>query len=79
MINFRNGLSEQIINLQEALEDSDAPATGGMEGRREELDVQWREKRARADRILDVDIGAFNKLLKDQPQVQVQRKKKTIS
>ncbi len=79
VINFRNGLSEQIINLQEALEESDAPATGGMEGRREELDVQWREKRAKADRILDVDVGNFNKLLKDQPQVQVQRKKKTIS
>lgn len=79
VINFRNGLSEQIINLQEALEESDAPVTGGMEGRREELDAQWREKRAKADRILDVDIGAFNKLLKDQPQVQVQRKKKTIS
>lgn len=79
VINFRNGLSEQIINLQEALEESDAPVTDGMEGRREELDAQWREKRAKADRILDVDIGAFNKLLKDQPQVQVQRKKKTIS
>lgn len=79
VINFRNGLAEQIIYLQDVLEESDAPATSGVESRSEDLDTQWREKRAKADRILDVDIGNFNKLLKDQPQVQVQRKKKTIS
>lgn len=79
VINFRNGLAEQIIYLQDALEESDAPTTRGMESRSEDLDTQWRDKRAKADKILDVDIVNFNKLLKDQPQVQVQRKKKTIS
>ena len=56
-----------------------AAVTRGVETRSEDLDTQWREKRAKADKILDVDVGNFNKLLKDQPQVQVQRKKKTIS
>ena len=79
VINFRNGLADQIIFLQDAIEGSDAAVTRGVETRSEDLDTQWREKRAKADKILDVDVGNFNKLLKDQPQVQVQRKKKTIS
>jgi photosystem II stability/assembly factor-like uncharacterized protein len=62
VINFRNGLSDQFIYLQDAVDGSAGPMTQGATARSAELEQQWAEWRARIDALLTKDVPALNTL-----------------
>jgi hypothetical protein len=60
VINFKNGLNDQYLNLGAAVNGTDAPVTQGMRERLADLERDWDAIRPRVDRILGAELDAFN-------------------
>jgi photosystem II stability/assembly factor-like uncharacterized protein len=78
IINFRNGIVDQILFLAEAVDDADAPVTQGMTERMADLDQQWSQVRAQVRGVLDGDVARFNTLLQGAPAIVVQDARKPV-
>ncbi len=63
VINFRNGLSDQYLYLQEAIDGSEPPLTKGMTDRFGEIDAEYAPYADIVRRVL-ADVERFNALLK---------------
>ncbi len=81
VINFRNGLSDQYMYLQEAVEGSAGPVTRGATERGSDLDAEWAQWRAKIEVLLGTDVPALNALAaqKGVPAVIVKTKPKVAS
>ncbi|HJU72291.1 MAG TPA: hypothetical protein VJ717_00985, partial [Gemmatimonadaceae bacterium] len=63
VINFRNGLSDQYLYLQEAIDGSEPPLTKGMTDRFAEIEADYAPYAELVRRVL-ADVERFNALLK---------------
>lgn len=63
VINFRNGLSDQYLYLQEAIDGSEPPLTKGMTDRFVEIEAEYAPYAELVRRVL-ADVERFNALLK---------------
>lgn len=63
VINFRNGLSDQYLYLQEAIDGSEPPLTKGMTDRFGEIEAEYAPYAEIVRRVL-ADVERFNALLK---------------
>lgn len=63
VVNFRNGLNDQYIFLMETLDETDPPVTQGIRERFRDLDAEWTGHQRRIERLLSVDVEAFNALV----------------
>jgi hypothetical protein len=64
VINFRNGLNDQSLNLAQAIDGTDAPVTAGVRARFADLEQAWIGLMPRIDRILGPDVDRFNQLVR---------------
>ena len=60
VINFRNGLNDQYLNLIAAIDGTDAPVTQGMRTRFGDLENIWAPIAERVRRIIGADVERFN-------------------
>ena len=60
VINFRNGLNDQYLNLVAAIDGTDAPVTVGMRTRFDDLEKEWAPIAARVRQIIGGDVERFN-------------------
>lgn len=65
VINFRNGLNDQYLNLSAAVDGTDRPVTQGARTRFADLEEQWRAISPRIERILGPDLDRLNALVRD--------------
>jgi hypothetical protein len=63
VINFRNGLSDQYLYLQEAIDGSEPPLTKGMTDRFTEIEAEYAPFAEMVRRVM-ADVERFNALLK---------------
>ncbi|MEW5918385.1 MAG: hypothetical protein AB1762_18425, partial [Gemmatimonadota bacterium] len=63
VINFRNGISDQYLYLQEAIDGSEPPLTKGMTDRFVEIEAEYAPYAEIVRRVL-ADVERFNALLK---------------
>ncbi len=63
VVNFRNGLNDQYLFMMEALDETDPPVTQGFRDRFRDLDAEWAGHQRRIERLFDVDVANFNKLV----------------
>ncbi|MGQ0540112.1 MAG: VPS10 domain-containing protein [Gemmatimonadaceae bacterium] len=63
VINFRNGLSDQYLYLQDAIDGSEPPLTRGMTERFGEIEAEYAPYAELVRRVL-ADVDRFNALLK---------------
>ena len=63
VVNFRNGLNDQYLFMMEALDETDPPVTQGFRDRFRDLDAEWAMHQRRIERLFDVDVANFNKLV----------------
>ncbi|MGH7712254.1 MAG: hypothetical protein ACREOG_13270, partial [Gemmatimonadaceae bacterium] len=63
VINFRNGLSDQYLYLQEAIDGSEPPLSKGMTDRFDEIEEEYAPYAEIVRRVL-ADVERFNALLK---------------
>jgi hypothetical protein len=66
VINFRNGLSDQLLDLAGAIDGADAPVTQGMRDRHRDLRAAWQALRPRAQTLLTPRLDEFNALVRGQ-------------
>jgi hypothetical protein len=78
VINFRNGLSDQYMYLQEAIDGSEPPSSGGMTERYGEVEQEWAQWKAVIDRVMG-DVERFNRLLREKGVEGVKAPRRTIS
>ena len=71
IINFRNGIVDQVLYLAEAVDDANAPVTQGMTSRMAELDQQWSQLGAQVRGELEGGVARFNALLQGAPAVMI--------
>ncbi|MGE0552347.1 MAG: hypothetical protein AB7R55_02845, partial [Gemmatimonadales bacterium] len=64
VINFRNGLSDQYLDLASAIDGTDEPLTQGMRDRQADLDAAWRALEPRLARVGSDLVGGFNALVR---------------
>ncbi|MEZ4588337.1 MAG: glycosyl hydrolase [Gemmatimonadales bacterium] len=64
VINFRNGLSDQYLDLASAIDGTDEPLTQGMRDRQADLDAAWRALEPRVARVGTELVGGFNALVR---------------
>ncbi len=60
VINFRNGLNDQYLNLIAAIDGTDAPVTLGMRTRFGDLEKTWAPIAERVRQIIGADVERFN-------------------
>jgi hypothetical protein len=63
VINFRNGISDQYLYLQELIDGSEPPLTKGMTDRFGEIEAEYAPYAEIVRRVL-ADVERFNALLK---------------
>jgi len=64
VINFRNGIASQYMNLQGAVEGASGPITTGEQQRFADLENQWHDLQGKANAVLS-DVSAFNAKMKE--------------
>ncbi len=64
VINFRNGIASQYMNLQGAVEGDGGPITAGEQQRFADLENQWHDLQGKANAVLS-DVSAFNAKMKE--------------
>jgi len=62
IINFRNKLNMDYMDLMGKVDSTAPPINQGIERRLADLEAAWAEHRAERDRILAEDVAAFNQL-----------------
>ncbi|MEO8451110.1 MAG: hypothetical protein ABI647_15030, partial [Gemmatimonadota bacterium] len=65
VINFRNGIIDQYLNLANAVDQTEAPLTQGMRARLEDLNRLWESNRREVEAILTGDVARLNALVRD--------------
>ncbi|MEQ9425751.1 MAG: hypothetical protein RJQ09_15105 [Cyclobacteriaceae bacterium] len=65
IINFRNMIDRHLIHLKDLIDSNVPPLTSGEKDRFEDLDQDWSEVKKEVDQILNSDLPAFNKLLRE--------------
>ena len=76
IINFRNKLDIQLYQLMQTIDGSIPPLTNGEKGLYNDLKEEWETQRNGVQKILNEDIPAFNKLLRDKGVEYIAPKKK---
>jgi len=64
VVNYRNGLNDQFLELMGAIDGTDAPVTQGMKDRWTDLEVEWRALSPEVDRLLGPRLAALNGLIR---------------
>jgi hypothetical protein len=64
VINFKNGLNDQYLNLGAAVDGTDLPVTEGMRARLVDLEQAWQAIEPRIAAILGPELERFNALVK---------------
>ena len=75
IINFRNGLIDQVLFLADAVDASGVAPTRSMEQRVGEIDVAWQAIDAKVRSVLDRDVAELNGLLAGTPAIVVPARK----
>ena len=80
MINFRNGLNDQYLNLIAAIDGTDAPVTQGMRTRFGDLEKIWAPIAERVRQIIGADVERFNATVRARnvPAIIVPKKREPI-
>ena len=65
VINFRNGLNDQYLNLAQTIDGTDEPVTAGVRTRFTDLEQAWAGLAPRVDRVLGADLDRFNQLVRN--------------
>ena len=78
IINFRNGLIDQVLFLAGAVDDAGVAPTKSMEDRVGEIDVAWRALDSRVKALFDRDVAELNTLLQGVPAVVVPGARKPV-
>ncbi len=60
VINFRNMLSSELLNLKSAIDSHDPRPTAGAKQRLEDLLAEWKTWKTEMDRITGDEVGEFN-------------------
>src|SRR5207237_8877790 len=63
IINYRNGLIDQVLFLADAVDASGVAPTRSMEQRVGEIDAAWQALDARVRSVVDRDVGELNSVL----------------
>ena len=69
IINYRNGLIDQVLFLADAVDASGLAPTRSMEQRVGEIDVAWQAIDAKVRSVLDRDVAELNSLLAGAPAI----------
>ncbi|MEM9340561.1 MAG: hypothetical protein AAGA66_17635, partial [Bacteroidota bacterium] len=77
IINFRNKLDIQLYQLMQTIDGSVPPLTNGEQELYEDLKGKWNTQKEGVQKILNEDIPAFNKLLRDKGVEYIAPKKKS--
>jgi photosystem II stability/assembly factor-like uncharacterized protein len=75
IINYRNGLIDQVLFLADAVDASGVAPTRAMEQRVGEIDAAWQALDARVRSVIDRDVAELNSLLAGAPAVIVPARK----
>jgi len=65
IINYRNKLDVQLYQLMQTIDGSVPPLTNGEQELYDELKESWEIQKGELEKILNNDVPAFNKLLKE--------------
>lgn len=65
VINFRNKLDVQLYQLMQTIDGGVAPLTGGEKELYDELRKAWMKEKNAVEGILENDVPAFNKMLRE--------------
>src|SRR5262249_15000971 len=64
VINFKNGLNDQYLNLGVAVDGTDLPVTDGMRARLADLEQAWQALERRIAAILGPELDRYNGVIK---------------
>jgi photosystem II stability/assembly factor-like uncharacterized protein len=80
IINYRNKLDVQFYQLMQTIDGSVPPLTSGEKELYKELKESWGDQKNELEKILNNDIPAFNKLLKEKgvEYISPQKEKKEV-
>lgn len=62
VINFRNQLNSELLNLRSGIDSHDPRPTTGQKERLQELLQEWNKMRNDMNRVIREEVGGFNKL-----------------
>jgi hypothetical protein len=64
-VNFPPTLNDMLTGLQGQVDSTDHPPTAGALLRLEELTADWRRERTELQRLMDEDLEALNRLIRE--------------